>query len=105
MKPSYEIRATATRHAKDVINLAYASFPFEKENEREALGSQADVLATYREMLGRTGDGFQLVAVDKKDKVIGLVAVRPLQTAEGRQSMSVFTIPRIGPQQRTPADC
>ena len=102
--PLYTIRAVAGRHAKPVIQMTYASFPFQEKEELELLGSSADVHEWYSAEFGQgvRKEGFHLVAVDNRDKLLGFVAVRRLLAGNARVSSSVCSLARIAvaPQYR-----
>lgn len=96
-KPNVGVRAMRKEDVRDVLKLAYEAFPFEEANDLRKLGSREATVERYKSIVGSftTVGSRHLVAVDKKDKVLGFVAVRPLDDEKGRVSTSVLTMPRI----------
>lgn len=93
----YTIRAMAERHCKAVLALAYDAFPFEKDRELEKFGPGYDPVSKLKGIVGpfsETGS-VHLVAVDKKDKVLGFAVVQRMVSTEGRANRSVMMMPRI----------
>lgn len=94
-KPDFMIRAMAARHCKEVARLTYDAFPFEKANDSTQLGPNRDLAEELKKTVGPWNGTRHLVAVDKKDKVLGFVAVRWLKAEEERVSTGVLTMPRL----------
>lgn len=97
-KPTFEFRAMAARHCKEIARLTYEAFPFEKDNDIASLGPEADLAEELKKTVGPWSGAVHLVALDKKgkkEKVVGFVAARWLKAEEGRVSTGVITMPRL----------